>query len=101
MAIRPIKIKQRAIGPHKAMIAPLLSSRHVLTNSPWTFVALWLQRNRQTKALFYWEQTQEFHKVSVGLPLRSAPLLLYYCFLNATKALLSAKGQAFSEGHGV
>jgi YaaC-like Protein len=101
VAIAAIKLKQRAIGPHKAVVAPLLSARTVLTNSPWTFVALWLQRNRKSKALFYWEQAQEFHRASVGLPLRSAPLLLYYCFMNAVKALLTAKGISFNEMHGV
>ena len=101
MSIAPIKLKQRAIGPHKAVVAPLLNSRNVLTNSPWTFVALWLQRNRKPKALFYWQQAQELHSASVGLPLRSAPLLLYYCFMNAVKALLTAKGVNFDEMHGV
>lgn len=102
MAVAAIKLKQRKIGPHKAIVAPLLSSQTVLTNSPWTFVALWLQRNRKPReALFYWEQAQEFHNVSVGLPLRSAPLLLYYCFMNATKALLVAKGVNFSDKHGI
>jgi hypothetical protein len=101
MAIAAVKLKQREIGPHKAIVAPLLNSRNVLTNSPWTFVALWLQRNHKPKALFYWEQAQEFHKVSIGLPLRSAPLLLYYCFMNAAKALLVAKGANLNEKHGV
>src|SRR5947209_3415687 len=101
MTISPIKLKRRAVGLHKAVVAPLLDTRNVLTNSPWTFVALWLQRNRNPKALFYWEQAQEFHKASIGLPLRSAPLLLYYCFMNAVKALLIAKGVPFNEMHGV
>lgn len=101
MVFAAVKLKRREVGPHKAIVSPLLTSRNVLTNSPWTFVALWLQRNRKPKALFYWEQAQEFHKASVGLPLRSAPLLLYYCFMNATKALLVAKGVHFNEMHGV
>jgi hypothetical protein len=101
MPIAAVKLSRREVGPHKALVAPLLNSRNVLTNSPWTFVALWLQRNRKPQALFYWEQAQEFHKVSVGLPLRSAPLLLYYCFMNVAKALLVAKGVSFDERHGV
>ncbi len=100
MAIAAVKLNQREIGPHKAVVAPLLGSRTVLTNSPWTFAALWLRRNRKPEALFYWEQAQEFHQVSVGLPLRSAPLLLYYCFMNAAKALLAAKSVSFNEMHG-
>lgn len=101
MSVEAVKLDRREIGPHKSLVAPSFKSRNVLTNSPWTFVALWLQRNRKVQALFYWEQAQEFHKVSVGLPLRSAPLLLYYCFMNATKALLLAKGVRFDERHGV
>jgi YaaC-like Protein len=101
MTVAPIKLKQREVGPNKAVVSPLLTSRHVLTNSPWTFVGLWLRRNRKSKALFYWEQAEEFHKASVGLPLRSAPLLLYYCFMNAVKALLIAKNISFDERHGV
>jgi hypothetical protein len=101
MAIAPVKLQRREIGPHKAIVAPLFNSRSVLTNSPWTFAALWLQRSGKQRALFYWEQAEEFHKASIGLPLRSAPLLLYYCFMNATKALLVAKGVNFNEKHGV
>jgi len=101
MAIIPIKLGGRELGPHKAVVDPLLNSRSVLTNSPWTFVSLWLKRNGRTRALFYWEQAEEFHRASIGLPIRSAPLLLYYCFMNVAKALLVAKGMAFDEGHGV
>jgi hypothetical protein len=97
----PVKWKGRIIAPHKAIIAPVVGARNVLTNSPWTYVALWLKRGRKDKALLYWQQAQEFYKVSLGLPPQSAPLLLYYAFLNATKALLSAKGIAFNERHGV
>jgi hypothetical protein len=101
MAIGPVKLKGREVSPHKAVIAPLLKSKNVLTNSPWTFVSLWLKRNRKPAALFYWEQANEFYNASVGLPLRSAPLVLYYCFMNAAKALLVAKGVTFNERHGV
>ena len=97
----PIKWKGRLIAPHKAIVAPVIGARNVLTNSPWTYVALWLKRGRNDKALLYWQQAQEFYKVSLGLPSQSAPLLLYYAFLNATKALLSAKGIVFNERHGV
>ncbi|MCA6124655.1 hypothetical protein J6500_22575 [Bradyrhizobium sp. WSM 1704] len=97
----PIKFKGRAVAPHKAIISPVIGSRNVLTNSPWTYVALWLKRSGKDRALFYWQQAQEFHKASLGLPPQSAPLLLYYAFLNATKALLSAKGIIFNERHGV
>ena len=99
--IREIKAHGRAIRPHKAVVGPILGERTVLTNSPWTFVALWLKRKHANRALFYWQQAREFHKVAQGLPPQSAPLLLYYSFLNATKALLTAKGLPFNEHHGV
>src|SRR5258708_412801 len=100
-SIFPVRSSGREIGPHKAVVAPLLRARNVLTNSPWSFVTLWLQRNRSDHALFYWQQAHEFYKVSVGLPLQSAPLLLYYSFMNAAKALLAAKHVTFNEYHGV
>jgi hypothetical protein len=100
-SVEPVRLKGREIGPHKAIVTPLLSTRNVLTNNPWTFVALWLQRNRSGDALFYWQQAEEFYKVSIGLPLQSAPLLLYYSFMNAAKALLAAKRITFNEYHGV
>jgi hypothetical protein len=43
MAIAPVKFGGREVEPHKAVVRPVLSSRSVLTNSPWTFVKLWLQ----------------------------------------------------------
>jgi hypothetical protein len=96
-----LNLKGRLIGPHKALMSPAIGARTVLTNSPWTYVALWLKRERKDKALFYWQQAEEFYNVSLGLRPQSAPLPLYYSFLNATKALLSAKGITFNEYHGV
>ena len=97
----PIKIKGKIVTPHKAYKNPDLASRNVLTNSPWDFVELWLKREKQKNALFYWNQAREFHSASHGLPRQSSPLLYYYSFMNAVKALLSAKGITFSQYHGV
>jgi len=97
----PIKIKGRIASPHKASKSPDLKSRNVLTNSPWDFVELWLKKEKQKDALFYWNQAREFHKASHGLPIQSSPLLHYYSFMNAVKALLSSKNIAFDEYHGV
>jgi hypothetical protein len=100
--MKPIKIRGREVGLNKAVTQPLLGTRNVLTNSPWMFVSLWLRRNKKKNdALFYWEQAREFYDISVGLPSASAPLLLYYCFMNATKALLAAKSVSFNEYHGL
>jgi hypothetical protein len=101
MSSRPIVLHGRAVRPHKAVMEPLFASRTVLTREPWTFVSLWLRREKKERASFYWRQASEFYKASPDLPLDSSPLLLYYSFLNAAKALLSAKGIAFDEGHGV
>jgi hypothetical protein len=94
-------LKGRELKPHKAIVAPLFQARSVLTDEPWAFVRLFLKREGEAQALFYWDQAKTFHDASSGLPPESAPLLLYYSFLNAAKALLSAKGIQFNPYHGV
>lgn len=97
----PVRLSGRDLKPHKATISPLLDARTVLTNSPWEFVSLWLRRQKQSEAQFYWNQAQQFARASIGLNIQSAPLLHYYSFMNAAKALLAAKGEKFLELHGV
>ncbi|EID6506919.1 YaaC family protein [Escherichia coli] len=99
--ITPILIKKRIMKPHKSSISPELCARNVLTSSHWDFVELWLKRNEKDEALFYWNQAKIFNQASLGLPSLSAPLLHYYSFMNAAKALLSSKGVSFSSHHGV
>ncbi|QET02550.1 hypothetical protein FOB72_11220 [Cupriavidus pauculus] len=96
-----LRINERDVGPHKATVNPNLGARTVLTNSHWEYVALWLRRERKISALFYWQQAQTFAQAAEGMPVSSAPLLLYYSFMNAVKALLSAKSVPFDEHHGV
>ncbi len=96
-----IKIGGREAQPHKCVQGPNFTSRTVLTQSPWQFVELWLRRHGKKEALFFWGQAREFSRASVGLPTQSAPLLHYYSFMNAAKALLSAKGVTFNSYHGV
>lgn len=96
-----VRVGGRDLKPHKATTAPSLGARTVLTNSHWEYVALWLRRQRRTEALFFWQQAQTFARAADGMPVESAPLLLYYSFMNATKALLSAKGVPFHEHHGI
>lgn len=100
-ALTPIVLDRRDLTAHKAVVNPSLRARNVLTKSPWTYVALWLKRHKLNKAHFYWQHACEFQKAARGLPLESAPLLLYYCFLNAAKALLVSKRVEFDEWHGV
>jgi len=99
--LQSIKVSGRDIQPHKCVKAPNFTSRTVLTNSPWQFVELWLKRNGKKEALFFWGQARQFGRASTGLPTQAAPLLHYYSFMNAAKALLSAKGITFSPMHGV
>ena len=80
---------------------PDFRTQRVLCSDPWDFVSLWLKRNHQKDSLFYWEQSKHFFQASASLSELSAPLTSYYCFLNATKALLVAKNVAFKESHGV
>ncbi|MDA0834866.1 MAG: YaaC family protein [Planctomycetota bacterium] len=98
---KPLVLNNRDLSLPKAIVAPELGARTVLTNEPWDFVELALVRQKKTDAQFYWQQAREFYTVAQGLPVQSAPLLLYYAFMNATKALLSAKGIAFDPMHGV
>jgi hypothetical protein len=101
MATLPLRLNGRDVTPRKAIMSPTFGAKTVLTNSPWTFVSLWLKRSKKKEASYYWDQAQHFWRASVGLPLQSSPLLLYYSYMNAAKALLSAKGVAFSPYHGI
>lgn len=96
-----LRINGRDVTPHKATVSPKLGARTVLTTSHWEYVSLLLRRGKKTNALLYWEQAHTFYQAAKGMPVESSPLLLYYSFMNATKALLSAKGAAFDEHHGV
>src|SRR5262249_47524890 len=96
-----VRLDGRDLKLHKATVSPSLGAKTVLTNSPWEFVSLWLERESHTDAHFYWNQAREFHRASSSLAIQSAPLLHYYSFMNATKALLAAKGKAIDKRHGV
>ena len=99
--IKPIKINGKIITPQKAIISPILGSKNVLTNSRWEFVELWLKKEKLDDALYYWNQSKEFNNASNGLNIQSSPLLHYYSFMNASKALLSSKSIVFNHYHGV
>jgi len=97
----PIRLSGKVVTPHKALVNPIFDSKNVLTNSPWEYVDLWLRREKKSDALFYWKQAREFYEASSGLSTQALPLLLYYTFMNAAKALLSAKNISFNEYHGI
>ncbi|WP_288421011.1 YaaC family protein [uncultured Pantoea sp.] len=97
----PIIISNKALTITKTVINPQFNIKTVLTVDPFDYVDLWLRREHKDEALHYWRQAKNFHRAAGGLPIESAPLVLYYCFMNASKALLSAKGINFNEYHGV
>ena len=100
MAAPELKIKNRTAYFRKAISRPQFDSESVLTRDAFEFVELWLTRNC-IAALPYWRQAGAYFEASRNLPVVSAPLTTYYCFLNATKALLLVKGIAFTDNHGV
>jgi Uncharacterized conserved protein related to C-terminal domain of eukaryotic chaperone, SACSIN len=101
VAVEKIKVGTKTVGLSKAVHDAQFQMRTVLTLEPFDYVDLWLRRQHKDEALFYWRQARDFHRAAAGLPIESAPLVLYYCFMNAAKALLASKGIAFNPYHGV
>ncbi|MEE3500319.1 YaaC family protein [Acidiphilium acidophilum] len=101
MPIETILFGTKVLRPHKAVRDAQFEVRTVLTTNPFNYVDLWLRRKHMNEALFYWRQAQAFYRASQNLQIESAPLVLYYCFMNAAKALLSAKSIKFDPHHGV
>lgn len=95
------RYNNRDLRLNKCLTAPDFNRRTVLTNSSWEFVHLWLKRQKKKEALFYWDQAKEFFDAAKGLSNYTSPLLYYYAYMNAAKALLSSKGVVFSPRHGV
>lgn len=101
MKVKDLSYKNRVLRPHKAFVDPTFDSKTVLASSHWDFVEMYLKRESNDDSLFYWKQARSFYFASLDLPVNSSPLSLYYCFLNASKALLSSKNQPFSKQHGI
>jgi hypothetical protein len=97
----PIKYKNKTVTIRKPKKTPDFSSKTVLTDSTWQYVEIYLRSKDQDDALFYWEQARNFYESTKSLTLVSKPLTAYYCFLNATKALLEVKGIGYDLAHGV
>jgi hypothetical protein len=95
-----LRIANRTAYFRKAICSPDFESERVLARDVFQFGALWLARECKD-ALPFWEQARTYYDASKTLPAQSSPLTSYYCFLNATKALLTVKGVPFSDHHGV
>ncbi len=98
---KPVKCNGKEIVVRKPRIIADLPSKIVLTDSTWQFVEIYLRSEGQEDALFYWEQARNFYESTKTLSLVSKPLTAYYCFLNATKALLEVKSVRYDLFHGV
>lgn len=101
MGHRRLEISGKSIRLHGSIVNPDFRRPRVLCSDPWDFIALWLKKEHKNDALFYWDQARHFFLASRSLPDLSSPLTSYYCFLNATKALLASKSHPFKESHGV
>ncbi|CAI8301176.1 MAG: Uncharacterised protein [Bacteroidetes bacterium MED-G17] len=100
LGFKPIKHRSKIVKVHKALVTPDFDNKTVLVRDHWDYVEMWLQKEKKKEALMYWRQAESFYKASTAVPKTASPLTLYYCFLNATKALLTVKGIAFVENHG-
>lgn len=96
-----IRISDHRVRFPRAIKKPNLQERRVIASSPWEFVSLWLRKNGKGNAGVFWEQARHFFDSAKELPVQSAPLPLYYSFLNATKALLETKSFPYNPYHGV
>lgn len=101
MGRRPLLFRQKPVVLKKASSQPDFTAATVLVPDPWDYVDLWLRREKLPDARFYWEQARQFYNAAQLLPPTAAPLPAYYCMLNATKALLEAKGVKYAPHHGV
>lgn len=87
---------------HKSMVHPEFQKQTVLTDSTWRYVYLFLKENRvKEEVLFYWEQARSFYDATKVLPIEAKALTAYYCFLNASKSLLTFRSIGFDAKHGV
>ncbi len=89
---------------HKCVVNPDFAAEHVLSRDPWLYVELLLQRSNAPEAaqsLPFWRQARKFAEASEEISASAAPLVLYYAFLNATKALLTFKKMSIGSNHGV
>ncbi|WP_214723883.1 YaaC family protein [Exiguobacterium sp. s143] len=96
--------KKRELLLRKAIVKPSFDKKTVLTDSHWHYIELLLRSGKEKnceEALNYWNQAKNFYLATQELDLVSKPLTTYYCFLNATKALLTYKNVKFDPKHGI
>jgi len=99
MSFKPITYRKKHLTLHKTIINPDFNARIVLASDPWEYVDMWLKRRGKTGVRFFWQQARSFYNASLSLSKYSVPLTAYYSMLNMTKALLTVKGEQFSDEH--
>ncbi|MBU0737366.1 MAG: YaaC family protein [Alphaproteobacteria bacterium] len=93
--------RNRDVYFQKAISDLRIGEKSILARDAFQYVDLWLNREAQKDALFYWQQARSFYLASKALPTSSSPLTAYYCMLNAVKTLLVVKSISYKEWHGV
>lgn len=106
MVAKPLKIGNKTLKLRKTIINPDVKSKTVLTDNIFDYVELCIKRgklkNKQTATvLAFWHQSKEFYNIFPKVSKPAKPLIAYYCFLNATKALLEYHNISYQEFHGV
>lgn len=92
--------RNRDVYFQKAISGLRIGEKSILARDAFQYVELWLNREGQKDALFYWQQAKSFFLASKALPATSSPLTAYYCMLNAVKTLLVVKNITYKEQHG-
>ncbi|MNW41862.1 hypothetical protein D3C74_190160 [compost metagenome] len=105
LIVRPCsKYNRKDLILRKTVVYPEFDRKTVLTDSHWHYIELFLRAGKEEhchKAANYWNQAKNFYTATANLDLVAKPLTTYYCFLNATKALLTYKRINFDLQHGV
>jgi hypothetical protein len=99
--VTEVRLNQKILRAHKAIVDARFEMPNVLTNDPFVYVDLWLRREHEEDALFFWRQAASFYRSAESLPIEAKPVVLYYSFMNAIKALLTARHVTFTARHGV
>lgn len=98
------KYNRRDLVLRKSVVYPAFDRKTVLTDSHWHYIELFLCASKEEncrEAANYWNQAKNFYAATKNLDLVAKPLTTYYCFLNATKALLTYKDIKFDLTHGI
>lgn len=97
----------QSLGMHKSYRHPDFSSETILTKEPWEYVLHFLSEKIHIvgdpehikESIYFWQQGKNLYKLASQADNLTKPLLLYYCFLNTTKALLAFNKELYKGDH--